>query len=405
MGTEQLTCPFTATAAGERRAAYRELAAEPGVRRVDTPDGGQAWLVTGNAQVKGLFHDARLAKMLTPTAATAARLAPEIAHSLTQHMLAVDGADHARLRRLVNTAFTLRRVEDLTPRIQRIADDLLSRLEQDTAPGQVVDLLDVYAFPLPMTVICELVGVPERDRRDFRDWSNVMIGAWYAEPDAFRAAAAGMVDLVRELIAERRADPGEDLLSALVSARDGGDRLTEDELTSMVWVLVLAGHETTVNLIANGMYELLTHSGELRRLREHPELTASCVEELLRVASPVHTAAPLIARAPLEINGVGIAAGEVVLPALMAANHDPARIADPDTLDIGRADNAHLAFGHGAHYCLGAPLARLEGRIALRALVDHFPDLALGTPAKAVTWRPSYIINAPTALPVVLRPA
>jgi cytochrome P450 len=396
--------PFTATAPGQRLAAYRRLAAAPGVRRIATPDGQHAWLVTDYAQVRALFGDPRLSKMLSPTSAAADRLLPELASALTRHMLAVDGAEHSRLRRLVSTVFTSRRIERLAPRIQQIADELLDELEHTVAAGQSIDLLSRYAFPLPMTVICELVGVPEQDRASFRRWTGTMIDGVFADAEAFRAATTELIGYVRELIDRRRAEPADDLLSALISARDGGDRLSEDELTSMVWVLVLAGHETTVNLIANGVYELLTHPDQLTRLRERPDLIDAGVEELLRVASPVHAAIPLRACEPIEINGVRIPAGDIVLPGLMAANHDPCRIADPDTLDVGRKDNPHMSFGHGIHFCLGAPLARLEGRIALASLLQRFPALALAVPPESVTWRPNYALHGPTELPITLTP-
>jgi cytochrome P450 len=180
--------------------------------------------------------------------------------------------------------------------------------------------------------------------------------------------------------------------------------MSEDELTSMVWVLVLAGHETTVNLLSNGLYELLIHPEQLVRLRTEPELIGRCVEELLRVGSPVHAAIAMVATEPIEINQIPVAAGDIVIPALMAANHDPCRVDAPDLLDIGRVDNPHMAFGHGMHYCLGAPLARLEARIALASLLRRFPLLALAVEPDAVRWRPSVALHGPTNLPIILQP-
>jgi cytochrome P450 len=360
--------------------------------------------VTGHAEVRALLGDPRLSQALSPTSATVDRLLPDLAPALTQHMLSADGAEHSRLRRLVSTAFTPRRVEQLAPRIDQIAEELLDTLAGEIPPGEPVDLLARYAFPLPMTVICELVGVPEPDQDRFRRWTNVMTAASFADPEPFRAAATGLIAYIRELIELRRAEPRDDLLSALVSARDGSDRMSEDELTSMVWVLVLAGHETTVNLLSNGLYELLIYPEQLVRLRTEPELIGRCVEELLRVGSPVHAAIAMVATEPIEINQIPVAAGDIVIPALMAANHDPCRVDAPDLLDIGRVDNPHMAFGHGMHYCLGAPLARLEARIALASLLRRFPLLALAVEPDAVRWRPSLALHGPTNLPIILQP-
>jgi cytochrome P450 len=396
--------PFTATAAGARRAAYRELSAAPGVHRIATPDGGHAWLITDYAQVRALFGDPRITRVLSPSSIAIDRRVPELSAALTTHMLNSNEADHARLRRLVSAEFLPRRIERLAPRVSEIADELLDELADTVAAGETIDLLNRYAFPLPMTVISELIGIPESRRNDFRRWSGTLMGGFFSDETVFRSAAAELVDYIRGLIAHKRDNLADDLLSALVTARDNRDRLSEDELTSMVWVLVLAGHETTVNLIGNGVYELLTHPDQLAELRRRPgEVIDTCVEELLRVTSPAHTSSPLLAVAAIEINGITIAAGDTVLPGLMAANNDPTRIPDPANLDITRRDNPHLAFGHGIHFCLGAQLARLEARVALPALLARFPELRLAVPADTVTWHPSPALHAPTGLPVVLR--
>jgi cytochrome P450 len=311
-------------------------------------------------------------------------------------MLRFDGADHARLRRLVGAAFTRRRIENLAPRIQRIADDLLDAVES----SDEFDLMPAYAVPLPLTVICELLGVPQDAWANFRAWTNVVIGGAFADPVEFAAAVADSVAYLRELLDQRRRHPTDDLLSALVASHDDGDRLTEDELTSMVWILVAAGHETTVNLITSGVHALLTHPDQLARLRAHPELIDSAVEELLRFESPLQIGIPLLATEPLEIGGIRVEAGEVVLAGLLAANRDAAHTDEPDTLDIGRAHNQHLAFGHGAHHCLGAPLARLEARIALRTLLTRFPDLRLARDADELSWRENVLIHGLAGLPV-----
>jgi cytochrome P450 len=321
-------------------------------------------------------------------------------------MLRFDGPDHTRLRRLVGSVFTRRRVEGLAPRIQQIADTLLEELPyRSWNESGVVDLIPAYAFPLPMTVICEMIGLPEAHRDDFRGWTSTLADGYFADPDEFATAASLLLDYVRQLVADKRRHPGEDLLSALVVVSDGGDRLTEDELTSMVWLLVVAGHETTVNLIASAVHALLTHPDQLARLRNQPELIDTAIEEVLRLDGSLHTAIPMRAVESLEIAGVAIAVGDIVIPALMAANNDPARITNPQQLDIARADNPHVAFGHGIHFCLGAPLARLEARIAVSSLVARFPDLTLAVPADRLRWRENLLIHGLTALPLTLHPS
>jgi cytochrome P450 len=391
--------PFTAVAAGQRHEVYRTLARGAPVRRIVMPTRVPAWLVTGQAEVRQALSDPRLVKAISPAAALAHQLVPDLAAGLTTHMLRFDPPDHTRLRRLVGAVFTRRRVDQLAPRIQAIADTLLDELDGCTD----VDLIPSYALPLPMTVICELIGVPTEARADFRAWTEVLAAGVFADADDFVAAATDQIAYVRELAEAKERHPADDLLSALVAVREGGDRLSRDELTSMVWVLVVAGHETTVNLIANGVHALLTHPDQLDRLRADPELIGPAVEELLRFESPLQITVPLRAAEPVDIAGTAIAAGEIVLPALLAANRDPSRTADPGTLDIGRRDNPHVAFGHGIHHCLGAPLARLEGRIALAALLQRFPRLRLTMPADELSWRPNVLIHGLTTLPVTLR--
>jgi cytochrome P450 len=314
-------------------------------------------------------------------------------------MLNCDGMAHDRLRGLVGAAFTRRRIENLIPRIEQITRDLLEGLDTTA----VTDLIAGFAYPLPMTVICEMIGVPEQDRDEFRHGYIVTSkGPPFVSDDDYIAATEAVVGLIRRLVAARRAHPSNDLLSQLITLRQDRDQLSDDELTSMINLLVLAGHETTVNLIANGIHALLTHPDQLARLRGKPHLIAPAVEELLRFESPVHLALPLTAAEPLDINGVEIAAGQIVIAALLAANRDPARIPQPDRLDIARAHNPHMAFGHGIHHCLGAPLARLEGRIALTSLLDRYPRLRLAVAPERLTYQPSFVFHALATLPVML---
>jgi len=319
--------------------------------------------------------------------------------ALDGHMLNTDPPDHERLRRLVNKAFTARHVERLRPRITAITAELLDAMSTQ----REVDLLTSFAFPLPITVICELLGIPVADRDDFRKWSASIISD-AVSPEVFQADATAMVRYFRALLAAKRERPADDLLSALVTARDDGDRLRENELVSMAFLLMLAGHETTVNLIASGMLALLLNPAELDRLRADPARIGGAVEELLRYVSPVNHATYRVTAEPVEIGGARIGAGEVVVVGLSSADRDPCRYADPERLDLGRDSSGHLAFGHGIHYCLGAPLARLEAEIAFGALLDRFGSMRLAVPADSLRWRPSTLIPGLEALPVRLFP-
>jgi cytochrome P450 len=310
-------------------------------------------------------------------------------------MLLRNPPDHTRLRRLVSGTFTARRVQALRPAIEAMVDDLLD----DLGDG-AVDFVDAFAFPLPVNVIGELLGVPAPDRAQFqglvRDWTQVLE---VIDADVLRAAdpaAATIRDYLTELAARRRREPGNDLLSALVAAEDAGDQLTEDELITMAALLFAAGFETTTNLLANGLVALLGDPDQLTVLRDRPDLATAAVEELLRYDSPVQIVSRLVLE-PVEIAGVGIEAGERVVAYLGAGNRDPRRFADPDRLVLDRRDNAPLSFGGGIHYCLGAPLARLEAQIALPALASRFPKLALdGAPQR----RDSLSIRGYTRIPI-----
>jgi len=390
--------PFTAVGAGARLAAYAALAELGPVHRVTLPAGFPAWLVTGHGEVRQALTDARLVRTPTLAGRRFFDLVPELAPSLMTHLLNCDGADHARLRKLVGAAFTGRRVTALGPRIEQIAEELLDGL----GGGGEVDLLAAYAYPLPTTVICELIGVPQDVRADFARWTATLLAPAFAAPDVVVSAVTEMVGFARALVARKRREAGDDLISALVAARDSGDRLSEDELTSMIFLLFLAGHETTVNLIGNGVHALLTHSDQLTRVQAQPDLMPDAIEELLRFDGPVQVTFPLLAATPLRIGTTEIAAGDVVLPGLLAANRDPSHTTAPDGLDLGRDPHSHLAFGHGVHHCLGAPLARLEARIALGSLLRRFPRLRLAGDPEDLTWQPSLVMHGLTALPVRL---
>lgn len=296
---------------------------------------------------------------------------------LSTWMLLRDPPDHTRLRGLVSKAFTPRAVEALQGFVEQTAEHLLDRVE---AWGEM-DLLREFASPLPVMVIARLLGVPDEDRELFRKWAQLIaayLGAWSIEdvPPEAPKAALEMAEYMRELLDERRRAPREDLISALLAAEESGNRLTHDEVVGTAIMLLTAGHETTVNLIANGTYALLRNPDQMERLRRSPELMPTAVEELLRYDSPVQMTARHCAT-PTEIGGVRFERGQAVLLMLGSANRDPEQFVEPDRLDVGRAPNDHLAFGHGAHYCVGAGLARLEGRVAFSALLRRLPGLRL----------------------------
>jgi len=373
------------------------------VTSVAVPGGGQAWLITRYDDVRAALADPRLAK--DPRKLYPGWHPPMMEAMLSLHMLNLDPPDHTRLRRLVQKAFTSRRVESLRPRVEEITTALLDATAAIAAkaPDGVVDLLDQFAFRLPVTVICELLGIPARDQDDFRNWTAAIVSDAGGQ-EASGNAAAGLFGYFTQLLADKRRTPADDLLSALILARDEGDALSEQELYSMVFLLLVAGFETTVNLIASGTLALLTFPSEMARLRADPSLLPSAVEELLRYANPLNHATERFTLAPVEVGGVEIPAGEWVTVVTSSANRDPSRFPDPDQLDLGRDASGHVGFGHGIHYCLGAPLARLEGEVAFGSLLARFPSLSLAVPPSELRWRPSSLIHGLESLPVRLRP-
>jgi cytochrome P450 len=363
--------------------------------------GLDVWLVTRYEDVRAALADPRLGKDATRVRELAqhqlelkGQTRQGFDASLSAHMLNADPPDHTRLRRLVNKAFTSRTVARLQPRIEQITDELLDAM----AGEQNVDLLDALAFPLPMTVICELLGVPMDERDDFRVWSNILLSSDQGE--RVPEAAQKMAEYLTKLVASKRAMPTEDLLAELVEATEDGDRLSEEELVGMAFLLMVAGHETTVNLIGNGVLHLLRNPDQLAALRAQPDLLPGAVEEILRLEGPVNIATIRFTTESVTVGGQDIPAGEFVMVALSSANRDPEKFADPDTLDITRPAGGHLAFGHGIHYCVGAPLARLEGQIALGKLIARFPDLALAAEPEELAWRNSTLMRGLTRLPV-----
>ena len=382
-------------------AYFSRMREEAPVTPVLLPRGERVWLVTRYADVRAALADPRLHKDWAGKLTPPDWVADEVTGYLSVHLLNADPPDHTRLRKLVSKAFTARRVAGLRPRVAAITAALLDALAARLAAGDPVDLIEAFAFPLPVTVICELLGVPAADQAQFRVWSNAIVAS-DGDPLSFHAAGTAMFHYFSQLVAAKRVQPADDLVSALVEARDSGDSLDERELIAMLFLLLVAGHETTTNLIASGMLALLTNPAELARLRAEPSLLPGAVEELLRYANPLNHATDRFTLEPVEIGGVSIPAREWVLCVTSAANRDSARFPDADRLDVGRDAGGHVAFGHGIHYCLGAPLARLEGEIAFGALLSRFPALTLAADPSSLRWRPSSLIHGLETLPVRL---
>ena len=378
---------------------YRWLRGEGPAHPVVMWGGVRAWLITRYSEARALLNDPRLSK---DQAGALALFPPGTggshASSLNINMLLKDPPDHTRLRRLVMKAFTAGAVQQLRPRIERIADELLDAIEVAAATG-AVDLMDFFAAPLPMRVIGELLGVPVADADNFRAGVEPVLTT--TDRDELRSAMAALTALLGHLIASKRDRPGDDLLSALVAVSDDGDQLSEAELLATAYLLILAGYETTVNLIGNGILALLQNPTQLEMLRANPSCLPDAVEEFLRFDSPLNIATLRYTTEAILVGEVAIPSGEFVVIALLAANHDPDKFDEPDRLDVNRNPNAHLAFGHGIHYCLGAPLARLEAQIALGRLLDRFDRITLDNTA-TLQYRPSTLMRGLTALPVRL---
>jgi len=393
---------FSAPSDADRRAALATLAAAGPAVRIPLPGGQLGWLVTDHAAVRRLLAHPNVRKQRDLFAGPFAHdLPPGVGDGLFRHMLNANPPDHGRLRRLVAAAFTRRRVDATAPRIQQLTDGLLDSAASQDGP---VDLIDALAAPLPVRVIGDLLGVPEADFPRFRAWTRPLVTGVLAGRDTYVEAAVGMLELLRDLVARRRATPGDDLLSGLVEARDAGDRLDEDELTSAGFLLLAAGHETTVNLIGNGVLELVRHPDQLQKLREQPDLIDSAIDEMLRFTNPVGLVAPRYAREDLEVAGVPMPKGTMVTLLIGSANLDETVFPDADRLDITRSPNRHLSFGHGAHYCLGAPLARLETSIAIPALLQRFERLELTVPAEKLRWSPHIGLRGVDVLPLLVTP-
>ncbi|MFJ3901737.1 cytochrome P450 [Streptomyces sp. NPDC090025] len=392
---------------------YAALRASGPVHEILTPEGVPAWLIVGHEEARAALVDPRLVKDVTAVTG----FVPLEFEVIGRNLLGVDPPDHTRLRKLVAGEFTVRRVEALRPRVQELTDELLDAMAagkagepgnsgQSGEPGRTAgagraDLVDAFAFPLPITVICELLGVPTADRDTFRAWSNEAVAPTGAlsEREVFDGFGGYLDALIED---KRAAGPQDDLLSALIATRaEDGDRLALSELRALAFLLLVAGHETTVNLIATTVRLLLGHPEQLAALRADFGLLDQVIEESLRYDGPVETATYRFAAEDVDLAGTAVPAGSVVLVGLAAAGHDPARFADPERFDTRRDPRGHLAFGHGIHYCLGAPLARLEAKVAIRSLLERFPRLALDPATEPYTWLPGILIRGTRELPVV----
>lgn len=385
-------------------ATFARMRQEAPVYSHVSPGGATTWYITRYEDVLAVLKDndhfvkdVRQTKAGAPPQAPAK---PTLHQLINQNMLFSDPPDHTRLRALVSQAFTPRRVEQAAPRIQAAADELLDHVAQ----ADQIELIADYALPLPVVVISEMLGIPAGDQTAVADWSQAIIapsGRGLGQQMRKQKMRA-LVDYLEGMFAERRRQPQDDLVTALVQARmdSGGERLRESELSSMVALLLVTGHETTVNLIGNGALALLQNPAQLARLREHDGGWATAVEELLRYDGPVETSTTRWVRADFTFQGCQMRRGDVVRVSLASANRDEAQFTCPDQLDVTRTDNRHLAFGHGIHYCLGAPLARLEGQIGLQTLFTRFPTLRLAAPPAALVWRPGVLFRGLESLPL-----
>jgi cytochrome P450 len=376
-----------------------ELQKRGPVHRATLPNGLPVWLVVDYDEAIAALNDENLstAAMLASGGLDGGRLSPDMRDALLKSLTNSDPPDHTRLRRLVSSAFTARRVEAMRPWISRLTDELIDGFAQHDQ----VDLMGEFAAPLPILVISELLGIPEADRPQVRAWSRTIMAGLGSSDFPVRDATE-FVEYLRDLIARKRREPDEALISALILARDEGGALSANELTSTIFLMILAGHDTTLSLIGNGVYLLMREPDRAARLREDPSLLPAAIEEFLRLESSVPVANFRAAVDSFDIGGTHISAGDLVVISLQAANRDHSQFSDPSRFDLARTRHRHLAFGHGIHFCLGAPLARLEGELAIGTLLRRFPDLRLALPAAELTWSRAPFIHRLDELPLLL---
>ena len=379
------------------------------VHPVRLADGHHAWLVVRFEEAMDALNDPHLSKDMHAALATGSEVVAEglPGPEFARHMLTVDPPDHTRLRRLVTAAFSPRRVESLRPRVQKITDDLIDDIAT-RGPKSTVDLVSAFAFPLPFTVICELLGVPEAERpRLGRAFTGLLVPTTTpVEYDEAKKASDEVVALLRDLVAAKEVVPGDDLVSALISARDGDERLDSRELLSTIFQLMVAGHDTTASLIGNSVVALFRNPEQLCVLREDLGMLPAALEEFLRLDAPVPHSTFRYAAEPVTLAGQEIPAGGQVIICMAAADRDHERYEDAEVLELGRSVTRHLAFGYGVHHCLGAPLARMEGQIALGTLLRRLPELTLAVSSEELHWShgDGLVLRGLSELPVIPGP-
>lgn len=379
--------------------AYKQVREKDPVYRFLLPNGLYAWIVTRHEDAIAVFRDSRFITTLPHVMDITKPTGPIHKEIMSRNLLSVSPADHRRLRRLVQKAFTPRMVEKLRGRIVDIANELLDKVQHK----EEMNLIEDYAFPLPIIVICEMLGVPFKDQDQFRKWSDTIMESVNNPQLAEQSeqVMSAFVDYLRGLIAEKRNHLQDDLISDLIRVEEDGDALSEEEMYALVFVLIIAGHETTVNLIGNGMLALLEHSDQREKLQSQPELIHSAVEEMLRYDGPAEVSNIRWATEDVELQGKPVRKGDMLLISLASANRDKEAFEEPDMFDITRETNNHLAFGKGVHFCLGAPLARLEGEIAISTLLQRMPKLRLKkTGRDSLQWRPGMIIRGVKEIPL-----
>jgi cytochrome P450 len=375
---------------------YAKLRRSEPVCRVQLPYGPPAWLVTGYDLTKAVLGDARFSRSAAVGRDNPRESAVDVSQ-VAESVLSMDPPEHTRIRKLVGKAFTPRRVEALRPRAAHIA---LGLLDDMIAAGPPADLVDSFSFAFPAIMICELLGIPEGDRHTFRGWADATVSGTAATPVQEQDAYLHLVSYLAGLIAQRRARPGDDLLTGLVQARDNDDRLSESELLVLAMALLVAGHETTARQITNMTYTLLTNPPQLQQLRQQPQLLPAAVEEMLRFNVFGSAINPRIATTDIELGDVLVRAGEPVLCSRASANRDQKVFSHADELDFGRDPNPHAAFGYGPHFCLGANLARMELQVALGTILSRLPRLRIAVPEDSLTWHEGTMMRGLAAFPV-----